>query len=79
MAIRHPTVADGLTIDVECPQCGKQVKQTVAWLVDKNILPCDGCGQAIDLKAPDKRRRIEEVAREAARMQAALTRAGKLS
>jgi hypothetical protein len=34
------TVADGVNLSIKCPQCGKQTDKSVAWLVDKDALPC---------------------------------------
>lgn len=73
---RFNFVADAVNLAITCPKCGKVTDKPVSWLVNESILPCDGCGGQINLKAGDNRRRIEEVAREAGRVQAALTKAG---
>lgn len=73
---RHATVADGVRHHIKCPKCHEMNEKPVAWFVDKDILPCDRCGHGINLQKPDRRRRIEEAARNAARQQAALTESG---
>ena len=79
MMVPVRTVAEGVHLSFDCPKCGQKTEQTVSWLIDKDILACRRCGYGIDLKRPDARRRIEETASTAARVQAALTEAGDLS
>jgi hypothetical protein len=76
---RSQTVADGSVLAFKCPKCGKMTDQPVSWFVDKDILPCGGCGHGINLKTAEARRRIEETLRQVARVQAALTEAGNRS
>ncbi len=73
---RAKTVADGIRISIKCPKCGEKTEKVLSWLVNENVMPCPGCGHSVNLKAGDNGRRIKEVAREAARFQAALTKAG---
>ncbi len=77
--VRTKTVADGVNIGIKCPKCGEKTEKTekvLSWLVNENIVPCPRCGHGINLKDGDNGRRIKEVASEAARFQAALTKAG---
>lgn len=73
---RAKTVADGVNIRIKCPECGEKTEKVLSWLVNENVMPCPRCGHGINLKAGDNERRIKEIAREATRLQAALTNAG---
>ncbi len=73
---RTKTVADGVNIRIKCPKCGEKTEKVLSWLVNQNVMPCPSCGHGVNLKAGDNGRRIKEVAHEAARLQAALTKAG---
>jgi hypothetical protein len=73
------SVFDALSISIKCPQCSDVVEKTLSWLIDQNVMACPSCGHGIDLKAGDNGRRVQEVAREAARMAAALAKASDLS
>jgi len=76
---RAKNVADGLPVSIKCPKCGKMSQELLGGLIDKDVVPCGGCGHRINLRHGDARHRIEEVFREAARVQAALTKAGNRS
>ena len=73
---RVKTVADGLKLPIKCPSCGEKTEKVVSWLVNENVMPCPSCGNRVNLKAGNNGRRIREGAHEAARLQAALTKAG---
>ncbi len=73
---RTNSVADSVSISIKCPKCGEKTEKVLSWLVDENFMPCPGCGRGVNLKAGDNARRIEKMSREAARVQATLTKAG---
>jgi DNA-directed RNA polymerase subunit RPC12/RpoP len=73
------SVADGARLPIKCPKCRKMTEKPLSWFVGKDILTCGSCGHDINLKGRDTRIRIEESLRQAARVQAALTKAGDLS
>ena len=75
---RTKAVADGVKIGIKCPKCSKKTEKVLGWLVYERVMPCPSCGHRINLKAGNNGRRIKEVAREAARFQAALTKAGNI-
>ena len=47
-------------LPIPCPKCGKQTGQSLAWLVDNDVLTCSSCRFPIDLKSEKVRSMIEE-------------------
>ncbi len=36
---------DDAEIDIECPKCGNEIKQTVGWLHTRDAVTCPRCGK----------------------------------
>ena len=74
---RAAHVRDTINLAIKCLKCGNKAEKPLAWLIDENVMTCGQCGNGIDLKSGDNGRRIQEVAHEADRLQAALTKSGQ--
>ena len=74
---RFQHVRDSIDLSVKCPNCGEMTEKPLSWLVNEDVMPCGKCGVEIDFKSGDNGRRIQEVAREADRLHAILTKVGQ--
>jgi len=74
---RATHVRDTINLSIKCPKCGNQTEKPLAWLIKEDIMTCGQCSNPINLKGGDNGRRIQEVAHEADRLQAALTKSGQ--
>lgn len=41
-------MSDDQTVSLQCPHCGHETQQTLAWLYDNATYACTGCGENLE-------------------------------
>jgi len=59
-----------ISFAINCPHCGHNTPQTVAWLAVHNQMPCGACGLSINLESGQNAAVIERLAQECLRLDA---------
>ena len=73
------TVADTVFLALKCQSkgCGKTFQEPLTRLIPASVVPCPYCGVPLDVQSRNNRFRIQRLAEECARMDAALREAGQ--
>lgn len=53
MVTRATPSAELVKLAIQCPKCGSETEQSLAWLGKHDGLACGACGTTIDYKAGD--------------------------
>ncbi|MBL8883815.1 MAG: hypothetical protein JNL45_12270 [Hyphomicrobium sp.] len=67
---------DKAEIPIECSNCGRKTKKTVAWLKNNKAFTC-GCGTRISINASQFNREMKKVDKSVDEFKRALKRFGK--
>jgi hypothetical protein len=59
-------IASSVIYAVACTECSHRTPKRVAWLVTQDTMPCEHCGEIIDLRERDNAIVIEELAEQCA-------------
>ena len=56
------SIASSVIYAVACTECSHCTPKKVAWLITKGTMPCEQCGEIIDLREGENAIVIEELA-----------------
>ena len=55
-------IASSVIYTVACTECSHRTPKRVAWLITQDAMPCEQCGEIIDLRSGENAIVIEELA-----------------
>jgi hypothetical protein len=55
------TIASSVIHAVACDECGQRTPKKVAWLITRDTMPCEHCGEIIDITEGENAIVIEEL------------------
>lgn len=60
------SIASSVIYAVACTECSHRTPKRVAWLITQDTMPCEQCGEIIDLREGENAIAIEELAEQCA-------------
>ena len=55
-------IASSVIYAVACTECSHRTPKRVAWLITQDAMPCEQCGEIVDLRSGENAIVIEELA-----------------
>lgn len=71
------SILDDASIDIPCPQCGKETSKSIGWIKANQEFACPGCGNTIRLDSEAAIRELQKADNALDDLRAALKNFGK--